>query len=148
MTLFGKKDVATLTLGAAMLALVGKDTVSAEEAGAANEELSTAGITGAQLLNQASFNDLSEKAGRVDAAEKEAADAKASNEKLSADLKAANDELATLRKKPGATHTTPRLAAGQTDVEADAPDAHQQAIDELPHNQALDNHPIFGGKPA
>lgn len=147
---------AALVFGAAMTALVGKETVSAEEAEAANAELTAAGVTGAQLLNEATLTDLSEKAGRVDVAEKAAADAaKVTTDALAAAGADSIEALVAQRdgykvkadkfdKAPGAPQTTPTLAAGKTDVEQDEPDAHQQAIDELPHNRAITGHPMFG----
>ncbi|MDO7853165.1 hypothetical protein [Hymenobacter convexus] len=155
LNLFNKAGAA-LVFGAAMTALVGKETVSAEEAVAANEELTEAGIKGAQLINEASFNELTEKAGRVDVAEKAAADAaKATTDALAAAGAESIEALVAQRdgykvkadkfdKQPGAGHTTPVLEAGHSDVEQTEPDAHQQAIDELPHNKAIDGHPMFG----
>ena len=156
MKLFGRELGAALVFGAAMTALVGKETVSAQEAEAANGELAEAGIKGAQLINQASYDELSEKAGRVDAAEKAAADAaQATSDALATAGAESIEALVAQRdgykvkadkfdKAPGAKQTNPVLAAGQTDVEEDAPDAHQQAMDELPHNKALSGHPLFG----
>ena len=157
MKLFGKELGAALVFGAAMTALVGKETVSAEEAEAANGELAEAGIKGAQLINQASFNDLTEKAGRTDVAEKAATDAaKVTSDALAAAGAESIEALVAQRdgykvkadkfdKAPGAQQTNPTLAAGKTDVEEQAPDAHQTAIDDLPHNKAIAGHPMFGG---
>lgn len=150
--LFGNRGIAALAFGAAMTALVGKETVSAEEATAANEELSAAGITGAQLITQATYDELDGKAGRTDAAE---ATAKGFTDALAAAGAADIPALVAQRdaykvkadkfdKNPGAGHTTPTLEAGKSDVEPEAPDAHQQAINNLPHNKALDGHPLFG----
>lgn len=153
MKLFGRELGAALVFGAAMTALVGKETVSAEEAEAANTELTEAGIKGAQLINEAAFTDLTEKAGRTDAAE---AAATATTEALAAAGAESIEALVAQRdgykvkadkfdKAPGAQQTNPTLAAGKTDVEEQAPDAHQKAIDDLPHNQAIAGHPMFGG---
>ncbi|UOQ99891.1 hypothetical protein MUN81_10410 [Hymenobacter sp. 5317J-9] len=156
MKVFGRTLGAALVFGAAMTALVGKETVSAEEAEAANGELEEAGIKGAQLINEATFTDLSEKAGRVDAAEKTAADAaKVTSDALAAAGAESIEALVAQRdaykvkadkfdKLPGAGHTAPALEAGKSDVEEQEPDAHQKAIDNLPHNKALAGHPLFG----
>lgn len=152
MKLFGRELGAALVFGAAMTALVGKETVSAEEAEAANGELAEAGIKGAQLINEAAFDDLTEKAGRTDTAE---ATAKGFSDALAAAGAESIEALVAQRdgykvkadkydKAPGATQTNPTLKAGESDVEENAPDAHQQAMDELPHNKAIAGHPMFG----
>lgn len=148
MSLFAKK----LTLGAAAHALVEAKTITDEQLTAANSELTSAGVTGAQLITEAAYNDLTAKAGRADAAE---AAAKGFTDALAtagatdiAALVAQRDgykvKADKFDKAPGADHTTPTLEAGTTDVEPTEPDAHQKAIDALPHNQALDGHPLFG----
>lgn len=150
MKLFGKSEAAAV-FGASMLLVMGNESASAEQIDAANAELTTAGLKGAQLVPSSVLEELTEKAGRTDAAELAAteaagslATATAGNEKLTTDLAAANTELATLRKLPGASHTNPALGAGQSDVGDEATDENQKAIDEMPHNSALDNHPLFG----
>ncbi|TPG71996.1 S49 family peptidase [Hymenobacter nivis] len=147
MSLFSKK----LTLGAAAFALVSAETITPEQAAAANQELTDAGVTGAQLITEAAFNDLTAKAGRVDAAETTAIEAAAkvteltaANTQLTTDLATANASLVALGKVPGAAHSNPALGAGQTDINTEATDENQKAIDEMPHNSALDNHPLFG----
>lgn len=148
MSLFAKK----LTLGAAAHALVAAETITPEQLTAANSELTAAGVTGAQLIAEAAYNDLSAKAGRADAAE---ASAKGFTDALAAAGATDIAQLVAQRdgfkvkadkfdKAPGAGHTTPNLEAGKSDVEPTEPDAHQKAIDELPHNQALAGHPLFG----
>ncbi|WP_375435079.1 S49 family peptidase [uncultured Hymenobacter sp.] len=154
MSLFAKK----LTLGAAMLAIVGKETVSAEEATAANTELEAANIIGAKLITEAAFTDLEAKAGRVDTAEaalttaqKEATDAKAAEKTATDALEAATKradtaeaEATRLGNLAGAGHTTTRLESGKTDIQ-DNEDRKTTAelLAALPHNQALDNNPLF-----
>jgi hypothetical protein len=137
--LFGKKNPATsaLVFGAALTALVGKETVTDEEATAANAELEEAGITGAALITPAAFNALEEKAGRVDAAEERAtkADEKATQEaekaaSLQADLDTANARITELEKLPGATHSRPGKKDGKSDVE-EGGDANQKLVDDL-----------------
>ncbi|MBO0360669.1 S49 family peptidase [Hymenobacter sp. BT186] len=169
MSLFNKK---TLTLGAAMVALVAKQTVSAEEAAAANTELEAANITGAKLITEAAFTDLEAKGARVDAAEKEATDAKAatktatdelatvrqeasdskaSNEQLTKDLEAATKraedaeaEATRLGNLSGATPTFARKSAEKNDVEEEGDTkSTAQILADLPHNKALDNNPLF-----
>lgn len=141
MKLFGNKTTATtLTLGAAMMALVGKETVSAEEAEAANTELEGLNITGAALINSATYEELSEKAGRVDAAEQAATEAgekvtdlEAKNTKLTNDLQAANERADKLAKTPGATHTSAVRTPGENDL-ADEPsdaEANQKLVEAL-----------------
>ena len=157
--LFKKSPAAGLTFGTAMMAMVGKETISAEEATSANTELADAGIKGAQLINEATFTDLTEKAGRVDAAEQAATDAQQAATTATEALAATGvDSISALvaernaykvkadkfDKSSGANHTSPVLPTGETDVEKGEPDAHQLAIDALPHNQALAGHPLFG----
>ena len=148
MSLFAKK----LTLGAAAHALVAAETITAEQLTAANGELTAAGVTGAQLITEAAYNDLSAKAGRADAAE---ATAKGFTDALAAAGVADIAALVAQRdgfkvkadkfdKAPGAGHTNPNLEAGKTDVDAGEPDEHAQAIAALPHNKALAGHPMFG----
>ena len=138
MKLFGKST--TLTLGAAMLALVGNESASAEQVDAANQELDTAGITGAQLVPGAVLDDLTAKADRVDAAEKAATDAKADLKKSNDDLAAATEradkaekESARLAKLPGADSTTPVRVEGKSDIEEQPSDvaASQKIVDDL-----------------
>ena len=151
MKLFARGAAAPLTLGAAMLAIVGSNAVTAEQAEAANTELTAAGISGAQLITEADFTDLTEKAGRVDTAE---AAAKGFTEALTTAGAADVAALVAQRdgykvkadlydKAPGAGHSNPALPAGTSDVEKGEPDANQQAIDELPHNKAIDGNPLF-----
>lgn len=117
MKFFGKQNAATLTLGAAMMALVGTETATAEQVDAANQELDAAGIKGAQLVPGALLEELTEKAGRVDAAEKAQTDA----EKKAGDLEEANgtltEQVKALGKKPGADATTPVRQDGAADLE-------------------------------
>ncbi|MDJ0367299.1 S49 family peptidase [Hymenobacter sp. H14-R3] len=148
MSLFAKK----LTLGAAAHALVSAVAITPEQATAANAELTAAGVTGAQLITEAAFEDLTTTAGRATAAE-------ASLQLVTTALAAAGaTDIAALvaqrdgfkvkadkfDKAPGAAHTGTALEAGRTDVELGEPSAHQKAIDALPHNQALAGNPLFG----
>lgn len=151
MKFFGKSDAPALAFGASMLALVGA-TASPEQVDAANQELDAAGIKGAQLVPGAVLDDLTAKAGRTETAE---ASAKGYTDALAAAGAADVAALVAQRdgykvkadlydKGPGADHTTPTLEPGQSDVDKGEPDAHQKAIDELPHNKALAGHPMFG----
>ena len=45
---------------------------------------------------------------------------------------------------PGASHTSPNLPEGTSDLDKGEPNADQKAIDDLPHNKALTGHPVFG----
>jgi ClpP class serine protease len=148
MSLFAKK----LTLGAASHALVAATAITDEQLTAANSELTAAGVTGAQLITEAAYTDLSAKAGRAEAAE---ATARGFTDALAAagvtDIAALvkqRDEFKVKADKfdkgPGASHTNPNLKAGESDVDKGEPDADQKAIDELPHNKALAGHPMFG----
>jgi hypothetical protein len=154
MRLFGRNspDANTLTLGAAMQAIIGQATVSTEQAEAANIELEAAGIKGAMLITEAAFNDLDSKAGRVDAAEASvkgytdalAAAGAADMAALVAERNALKVKADKFDAKPGASHTTPALPTGTTDLEKGEPDANQKAIDDMPHNQAVASNPLFG----
>jgi ClpP class serine protease len=136
----------------AALAGLAAAAITPELVTAANDELEEKGVTGAALIGQATFEALEAKAGRVDAAETTAkgfTDAlAAAGAKDIAELVSQRDgykvKADKFDKGPGAHHTNPTLKAGTTDVEAEEPNADQQAIAELPHNKALDNHPIFG----
>lgn len=150
MTLFAKKGASPLLFGAALLALT-STTATAEQVDAANQELDAAGIKGAQLVPGATLEELTVKAGRTDTAE---AAAKGFTDALTTAGAADVAALVAQRdgykvkadlydKAPGAGHTTPALPAGTSDVEQGEPDANQQAIDDLPHNKALDNNPLF-----
>lgn len=149
MKLFSKNSPAQLTLGAAMLALVGKETVSAEEAEAANGELAGAGVTGAQLITEAAFKELTDQASAGDEAGK-------ARDKAAADLKAVTDALAAAgaadvaalvaqrdeaRQKaeeygaqPGAMGTT--AAKEKPDVSEEGGDANEKLVAEL-HEKML-----------
>jgi len=151
MKFFGKSDAPVLAFGASLLAIVG-EAASPEQVDAANQELDAAGIKGAQLVPGAVLDELTTKAGRTEAAE---ASVSATNAALAAagaaDLTALVAERDAFKvkadkfdKAPGASHTTPSLEAGKTDVGQGEPDANQQAIDNLPHNKALAGHPVFG----
>ncbi|WP_198172789.1 S49 family peptidase [Hymenobacter ginkgonis] len=146
MSLFAKK----LVLGAAAHALVTAETITPEQLTAANGELTAAGVTGAQLIAEAAYSDLSARAGRADTAE---ATARGFTDALAAagvtDIAALVSQRDAFKLKadlydkgPGAAHTDPTLVAGATDVDKEA-DANQKLIAQLPHNQALDNNPLF-----
>lgn len=172
LNLFGKKDAATPTLGAAMLALVGAATVTPEMATAANAELTAMGILGAALITEAALDGLETAETAWDATQEALTTAGAT------DVAALAAERDTL--KAGMASVTAALtAAGAADVaalaadrdkhKADAeqfgnqsgvmgtsstkitPDAseeggdeHARAIEALPHNKALAGHPVFG----
>jgi hypothetical protein len=155
MRFFGKSDTPALAFGASMLALVGA-AASPEQVDAANQELDAAGIKGAQLVPGAVLDELTAKAGRTDAAE---ASVSATTAALAAagvaDLTALVAERDAYKlkadkfdKAPGASHTTPTLAPGASDVNPTEPDADQKALDALPHNQAIAGHPMFGARQA
>ena len=146
--MFGKK----LTLGAASHALIGAVAVTPAQATAANEELQAAGVTGALLMTEATFDDLTAKAGRVDAAE---ATAKGFTDAVTAagftDINALVTACAGYKVKAdkydkgsGAEHTNPSLRAGESDVDKGEPDASQKLIASLAHNQGLAGNPLFG----
>ncbi|MGI4866148.1 MAG: hypothetical protein ACRYFZ_19645 [Janthinobacterium lividum] len=151
MKLFSKSGPAPLVFGAAMLALAGT-TASAEQVDAANQELDAAGIKGAQLVPSGTLDELTAKADRVDTAEAAtkgytdalAAAGVADVAALVAQRDAYKVKADKFDKKPGAGHTNPVLPQGESDVEDTAPDANQQAIDNLPHNKALAGNPLFG----
>ena len=65
MSLFAKK----LTLGAASLALVAKESITAEQAAAANTELEEAGITGARFITEAQATAFEAQAGLLTTAQ-------------------------------------------------------------------------------
>ncbi|WBA42971.1 hypothetical protein [Hymenobacter canadensis] len=131
--LFGKSAATTLVLGASMLALVGTESATAEQVDAANQELDAAGIKGAQLVPGAALEELTAKAGRVEAAEKAQAEA----EKKAADLQEANtkltEQVTALGKKPGADATTPVRKDGAADLQEEptSESEAQQLVEKL-----------------
>jgi hypothetical protein len=148
--LFGSSP-APLVFGTAMLALVGT-SASAEQVDAANQELDAAGIKGAQLVPGAHLDELTAAAERVTTAEASvkgytdalAAAGAADVAALVAQRDAYKVKADKFDKQGGASHTNPVLPEGKSDVEDDAPDANQKAIDALPHNAALAGNPLFG----
>ena len=148
-SLFAKK----MTMGAAMTALIAQTTVSAEQAAAANEELEAAGISGARLITEAGFHELEAKGQELTTAQaalKVHTDALATAGATDvAALVAERDQLKAqvkeLGEAPGDTSTTAVRKDGASDVdESSEADANQKLIDELPHNKALANNPLFG----
>lgn len=135
--LFGKSAATTLVLGASMLALVGNESATAEQVDAANHDLDAAGIKGAQLVPGATLEDLTTKAGRVDAAEKAQADA----EQKVSDLEEANtkltEQVATLGKKPGADATTPVRKDGAADLQEPTSESEAQKLVDQLHAEML-----------
>lgn len=115
--IFGKSAATTLVLGASMLALVGNESATAEQVDAANHELDAAGIKGAQLVPGATLQELTEKASRVDAAEKAQLEAEKKAEGLEEANGKLTEQVATLGKKPGADATTPVRKDGAADLE-------------------------------
>lgn len=170
--LFGGSNAATPALGAAMLALVGATTVTPEMATAANAELEAMGITGAALITEAAHNALDTDATAWNAAQEALTTAGATDvAALAAERDTLKTGMASVNAAltaAGAADVT-ALAADRDKHKADAeqfgnqngvmgtsstkitPDAsqeggdeHAQAIDALPHNQALKGHPLFG----
>lgn len=151
MRFFGKSDAPSPAFGAALLAIVGA-AASPEQVDAANQELDAAGIKGAQLVPGAVLDELTAKAGRTETAE---AAVQGYTDSLAAAGAADVAALVAQRdgfkvkadlydKKPGASHTSPNLPEGTSDLDKGEPDADQKAIDDLPHNKALAGHPLFG----
>lgn len=150
MKFFGKSGLATLTMGAAVLALIGNESASAEQIDAANQELDAAGLKGAQLVPTGVLEELTAKADRVDTAEAAATAAKAAETTATDALAAANKradeaeaEVERLGKQPGATTTTPRKEAGKSDVEEPGAKSTADILAALDHNKALDGNPLF-----
>lgn len=127
MGLFSSKPTAF----AALLGLSGKTGLTAETTKAANEELIAAGIDDAAIITQAEYKGLSEKASRVDAAEKTAVDLKASNDKLTTDLTASQAEVTRLGALAGALPTTPGTVNSE---QQPAPKAHAWFDAKAEHN--------------
>lgn len=151
-SMFGKDKFSAV----AALATLSAAALTPELLASANEELEKKGVTGAQLITEAQHDEFSAQAGLLSTAQ---ASVKATTDALAAAGVTSIDALVKERdaykvkadkfdKAPGAQQTNPTLAAGQTDVDEQAPDANQQAIDELPHNKALDNNPLFGKRVA
>jgi ClpP class serine protease len=152
MSLFAKK----LTLGAAAHALVANQSITPEQATAANAELTAAGVTGVQFITEAAADEFEAQAGLLTLAQ---ASVQATADALAAagvtDIAALVSQRDAYKVKAdkydkagGAQHTTPNLEAGATDIDAGEPDANQKAIDELPHNKALDGNPLFAKRVA
>ncbi len=136
-TMFGKNKFK------AVAALAGKtgEELTAEMVTAANEELEAAGIEGVALITESEYDALQ-------------ASVKAEKD-LTAQVKTLTDTNATLTterdnfkaeaekygNQPGATPTSVKKD-GVDNPESGA-DESQAAIDALPHNQALDQNPLF-----
>jgi len=159
-----------LSLGAAMMALVGAETVTTDMATAANAELAAAGITGAALITATEHGGLVAK-GKETSDGKCAScgqtmpkEGKASAESMLASmtemltsagaadvaaLVASRDEWKTKAESFGSQAGTMGTNAKKEAVdvsEGTAASAAQKAIDELPHNMALDSNPLFAGR--
>jgi len=129
-----------------MSALKGKtaDQITLEDINQVNEELSAAGIEGITVVN----------AQVIEAAEQATADLTAANTKLATattqvtQLTKERDEAQALAdkygKQSGAVPTNPRLE-GQEKQET-LNETSQSVIDNLPHNKALDENPLFAGQ--
>jgi ClpP class serine protease len=133
MGLFGNKNTTATASFAALAALSGKTGLTAESAKAANEELVAAGVTDAAIITRTEFQELSAKAGRVDAAEKEAKEVKATNADLTTKLTASEKEVARLGALGGANPTTVGKVDG--DKQDEAPKAHAWFNAEFDHNK-------------
>lgn len=131
MSLFGKKT--TVAAFAALTALAGKNDLKAADATAANEELVAAGVTDAAIITRAEYQDLQAKAGRVDAAEKEAKDTKATVADLTTKLANSEKEVARLGALGGAEPTATGKKDG--DSQGEAPKAHAWFNTEHDHNK-------------
>jgi ClpP class serine protease len=146
--------------GPAMLALVGAETVTAEMASAANAELEAGGIMGAALITSAAFSELEGKAGQLEQMSTARTSAETTLTAMTEALAAAGaTDVASLvasrnewqqkaeafGSQPGQMPTSAQKDADKTG-EPNTTTATQKAIDELAHNAALDNHPLFGGK--
>lgn len=136
--IFGRGGLATATMGAAMLAIIGNESASAEQIDAANQELDAAGLKGAQLVPTGTLEELTAKADRLDAAETAATAAKAAEktaaDALTAATKRADEadaEVTRLGSQSGAAPTAPRKDAAKNDVEEPGADDHQKAVDAL-----------------
>lgn len=156
MGMFDKKAA----FGPAMQALVGAETVTAEMASAANAELAQLGIAGAALITPAAMQPLEAAAGQVTTltaglttaqgqltAMTEALTTAGATDvaALAADRDGWKTKAETYGSQAGALGTSAQKEGA--DINEGTPaTAAQKAIDELPHNAALDNHPMFGGK--
>ena len=147
-SMFGKNKFAAV----AALAGLAAAAITPELVATANEELEEKGVTGAQLITEAQHDAYEAQAGLLSTAQ---ASVQATTDALAA---AGATDIAALvaqrdaykvkadkfDKAGGAQHTAPNLEAGKSDIDAGEPDANAQAIAALPHNSALDNHPLFG----
>ncbi|MGI4763408.1 MAG: S49 family peptidase [Janthinobacterium lividum] len=156
MGIFDKKAA----FGPAMLALVGAETVTAEMATAANAELVAGGIAGAALITPAALQPLEVAAGQVTTltaslttaqgqltAMTEALTTAGATDvaALATDRDAWKEKAETYGSQAGTMGTSAKREGAEIQ-EGTPATAAQKAIDELPHNAALDNHPMFGGK--
>lgn len=153
MGIFGNKN----PMPATMLALVGATAVTAEQATAANAELSAGGITGASLVPAATLTELQAQAGQLatmtTARDTAQASLQAMNDALAAAgaadvaaLVSSRDEWKTKAETYGSqagTMGTNAKKDADNMGETSAASAAQKAIDELPHNKALENNPLF-----
>ena len=140
-TMFGKNKFSAI---AALAGLTGAALTPALVE-AANDQLEEGGVTDAALISKASFEELTAKAGRTDAAEaavataqKAATDAQAAEktatDALAAETKRADEaetEVERLGNQAGATTTTARKSEGKNDVEEPSANDHQKTVDAL-----------------
>lgn len=172
MKLFSRGAAAPLTLGAAMLAIIGQEAVTAEQAEAANTELEAAGLKGAMLITEAAYKELETGSTAWEAAHEALTAAGAT------DVAALASERDTLKTSLASVNSA-LTAAGAADVAALAADRDKHklaaesfgnqpgklpstagkkgndlpeegadeaaaAIGNLAHNKALEGHPVFG----
>lgn len=138
-------------------ALSGKDTVSAEELTAANQELAEAGISAVELVDSTAYAATIERSARAEAADTERqqlteqvgelttanAGLTTTNAQLTEQLATANAEVARLGALDGGRTTAPVRAGGASDLDEGGTSA-DAVIANLPHSKALDGHPLFG----
>lgn len=118
-SMFGKNKFSAV----AALAGLAATALTAELVAAANDELEEKGVTGAQLITEAAYTDLTATAGRVEAAEQSVTDLTAANTRLTTELTTATQqatdlkaEVARLGKQPGEKPTNPQALGNDTDA--------------------------------
>lgn len=120
--LFGAKKAPEATSKFPKLeALSGKTTITAEDATAANEELRAAGITTAALITEGNYTALFEKAGKLEAAEKQVTELTTAKSDLEGKLEASQKEVTRLGALGGALPTESAKKEGDSGSSAKAP---------------------------
>ncbi|WP_276496709.1 S49 family peptidase [Pontibacter litorisediminis] len=139
-TMFGKNKFTAK----AIQALAGKkaEEITFEMLTAANDELEENGVTGAALITEAQFDVYEAAVASEKDLKAQVQTLTTANATLTQERDSFKAQAEKFGEQPGATPTSVKKD-GTDHQEETEPDANQKAIDELPHNKALENNPLF-----